>query len=238
VVVRSRTRLLQTVDGDGFVDLLVERPGVYTYALVVPAADDTAEALRAVASLAHRRRPSALKTAVSAEAGPDSASATTFAVPARQSRPLLEGHLLLTPTLRVRGQPLPLDGINLLTVVPKWLGPLDRWLPQLAPSARAGYNLVHYVPMQERGVSNSPYSIRDQLAIAPDLCPPGTDSAAREAALADVVARAEKELGLAALADVVWNHTAIDSPWLLEHPEAGPCPPACSLCVCLYAATA
>ena len=32
---------------------------------------------------------------------------------------------------------------------------------------------------------------------------------------------ARDEYGLLSLTDVVLNHTANDSPWLLDHPEAG-----------------
>jgi glycogen debranching enzyme len=34
---------------------------------------------------------------------------------------------------------------------------------------------------------------------------------------------AREEYGLLGLTDVVLNHTANDSPWLTEHPEAGEC---------------
>ncbi len=75
--------------------------------------------------------------------------------------------------------------------------------------------MVHFTPLMERGVSNSPYSIYDQLTFDPLCFPKG------EGDIATMIARMEKEHGLLGLTDVVWNHTANNSPWLETHPEAG-----------------
>ena len=213
-------RLKFGAGGDAFVDIVVERPGVYTYLL---SAQDETEAAHAAQTL-----PAAMTAAPAnhhhgshRHAGDGAKHGGSQAYQSR--RPLLEGHLVVSPTLRIRGLPLPLDGINLLTVVPKWMGTISEWLDLLAVSARAGYNVVHFVPMQERGVSNSPYSIRNQTVLALDNYAPNTPPEEREKQLATLVDRMEHELGMISLADVVWNHTAIDSPWLLEHPEAGAC---------------
>ncbi|KAJ3088189.1 hypothetical protein HK102_009342 [Quaeritorhiza haematococci] len=64
---------------------------------------------------------------------------------------------------------LPLDGIVLLTVIPKWLPILPQWPSHFKSIAQTGYNMVHFAPVNSRGVSNSPYSIHDQLALADDL---------------------------------------------------------------------
>lgn len=39
--------------------------------------------------------------------------------------------------------------------------------------------------------------------------------------LEKVLTLAREEYGLLSLTDVVLNHTANDSPWLMDHPEAG-----------------
>ena len=75
--------------------------------------------------------------------------------------------------------------------------------------------MVHFTPLTERGVSNSPYSIYDQLTFDPLCFPNGEED------VANMIARMEQEYGLLGLTDVVWNHTADNSPWLEEHPEAG-----------------
>jgi glycogen debranching enzyme len=119
---------------------------------------------------------------------------------------------------------LGLDGVVLQSVVPKWLGPLSQWPHQIANAAALGYNLIHYAPMQARGQSNSPYSIYDQLALSNDLFtdePSLTSEEERWQALGRVLKQIETEYGVLAVADVVLNHTANNSPWLHEHPESG-----------------
>ncbi|RKP27705.1 glycogen debranching enzyme [Syncephalis pseudoplumigaleata] len=124
----------------------------------------------------------------------------------------------------VTASALGLDGVVLQSVVPKWLGPLSQWPRQIANAATLGYNLIHYAPMQARGHSNSPYSIYDQLALADDLFadqPDLTDGEARWQALGRTLRQIEADDGVLAVADVVLNHTADNSPWLQTHPESG-----------------
>ena len=110
---------------------------------------------------------------------------------------------------------LPLDGLAILTVVSKWMGPIDQWKGHFEEASQRGYTMLHWTPLQEKGESGSPYSIRDQTRYDGSL---GADPAKVEQTLR--IAR--EEYGLLSLTDVVLNHTARDSPWLVQHPEAGP----------------
>jgi len=59
---------------------------------------------------------------------------------------------------------LPMDAIQLQTVLPKLLGTADQWRDRLFVSHRTGYNMVHFTPLQKLNAeSNSSYSISDQL---------------------------------------------------------------------------
>ncbi|KZT10101.1 glycoside hydrolase family 133 protein [Laetiporus sulphureus 93-53] len=119
---------------------------------------------------------------------------------------------------------LPLDGLSILTVVSKWMGPMNAWRKYLTESSVRGYNMLHWTPLQERGESDSPYSIRNQLVYEPSMFPGGVKDIGNDggkAKLEEMLKIARDEYGLLSLTDVVLNHTANDSPWLLEHPEAG-----------------
>lgn len=75
--------------------------------------------------------------------------------------------------------------------------------------------MVHFTPLMQRGESNSPYSIYDQLAFDTGLFPGG------ESDVAKMITAMEEEYEILGLTDVVFNHTANNSKWLEEHPEAG-----------------
>ncbi len=116
---------------------------------------------------------------------------------------------------------LPLDGLSVLTVVSKWMGSVDRWREHFLEAKERGYTMLHYTPLQERGESNSPYSIRDQTRYDPSLFDDSLDAEGGNRRVEEILTIAREEYGLLSLTDVVLNHTANDSPWLVEHPEAG-----------------
>lgn len=83
--------------------------------------------------------------------------------------------------------------------------------------------MLHWTPLQERGESNSPYSIKDQLRYEPSMFddPRSAEEDGGIAKMEEVLTLARDQYGLLHLTDVVLNHTANNSPWLEEHPEAG-----------------
>ncbi|OJD16543.1 glycogen debranching enzyme [Emergomyces pasteurianus Ep9510] len=125
-------------------------------------------------------------------------------------------YLNISPRVTLNNIHLPLTSLSVISVLSKFMGqyPTD-WNRHLQSIARRGYNMVHFTPLMARGVSNSPYSIYDQLTFDTACFPNG------ETEVADLVERMERTHGLLALTDVVWNHTANNSSWLAEHPEAG-----------------
>jgi glycogen debranching enzyme len=118
--------------------------------------------------------------------------------------------------LTLQGKHLPLNALSIFSVISKFMGeyPVD-WDKHLNGVSQRNYNMVHFTPLMQRGASNSPYSIYDQLSFDPALFPKGEED------IASLVSRMEEEYGLLTLTDVVWNHTAHNSKWLEEHPEAG-----------------
>ena len=120
------------------------------------------------------------------------------------------------PQLTLGGSRLPLDSLSIISVVSKFMGkyPQD-WDKHLGGISGRGYNMVHFTPLQQRGESNSPYSLFDQLAFDSETFPSG------ERDVAKMIETIEEDYELLGLTDVVYNHTANNSKWLEEHPEAG-----------------
>lgn len=158
-----------------------------------------------------------------------------------------EGYFNIDPVLRVakrtpilsEGRPVPalsgggkvqdeltninMDCLAILTVVSKWMGPLDTWRPHLQEAMERGYNMLHYTPLQQRGESQSPYSLADFLAYDRELFEPEWKGTKEDGVkrIQETLKMAREEYGLLALTDVVLNHCANNSEWLLDHPEAG-----------------
>lgn len=119
---------------------------------------------------------------------------------------------------------LPLDGLMVLSMVPKWMGDITQWGPLMKEVEYAGYNMIHFVPMQKRGDSNSPYSIADQLAFSDDLFnakDKKKSNKVKTEIVEKVLEKIYSEHGILSLSDVVWNHTSNSTEFLLKHPEAG-----------------
>jgi glycogen debranching enzyme len=118
---------------------------------------------------------------------------------------------------------LSLDGLTILTLVSKWMGPISDWQPHFAEARQRGYNMIHYTPLQQRGESLSPYSIADQMAFDTDLFEANWKGSKDEGTtrVLKLLQNAREEHGLLSLTDVVLNHTANNSKWLEHHPEAG-----------------
>lgn len=122
----------------------------------------------------------------------------------------------VSPKLTVNGTDLPIDSLSIFSVISKLMGEYPRdWERHLRGIGQREYNMVHFTPLMQRGSSNSPYSMYDQLTFDPACFPNGEDD------VAAMITSMEENHGLLGLTDVVWNHTANNSNWLEEHPEAG-----------------
>ena len=136
------------------------------------------------------------------------------------------GHFVVDPQLSIfkKGKPtvLPLDGITILTIIPKWMPTIDKWKPYFQSFAQTGYNMVHFAPVNRRGLSNSPYSINDQLDLANDLFPEPIPSVPEKFnQMSTLIQEIHRDFSILSVTDIVWNHTSCDSEWLQLHPESG-----------------
>ncbi|PKS06288.1 hypothetical protein jhhlp_007036 [Lomentospora prolificans] len=125
-------------------------------------------------------------------------------------------YIVFAPELTLDGRRLPLDALSIFTVLSKSMGKYpDDWEPHLRSISERGYNMVHFPPLQTRGDSDSPYSLKDQLGWDKSAFPNGEKDAV------SMIESLEKDYGMLALTDIVLNHTSPNTAWLREHPEAG-----------------
>ena len=133
-----------------------------------------------------------------------------------------EGYFLVDPTLSVgtEDEQITLDCIQCQSVLAKCLGPFHEWEGRLYVSKATGYNLIHFTPIQALGTSNSSYSIKDQLQLNPIF----TNRDGQPCSFEDVeklLQKMNREWHVLSMTDLVFNHSADNSPWLQEHPECG-----------------
>lgn len=110
-----------------------------------------------------------------------------------------------------------LDCIQCQSVITKCLGPFHEWEGRLYVAKATGYNMIHLTPIQELGESNSAYSLRDQRHLSPAYSD-GTNHYTYKD-VHNLVDKMAKEWKVLSLTDLVFNHTATDSPWIMEHPD-------------------
>ncbi|KAK7697314.1 bifunctional 4-alpha-glucanotransferase/amylo-alpha-1,6-glucosidase [Diaporthe eres] len=132
----------------------------------------------------------------------------------KQKSPLY--YIDVAPRLTLDGSPLPLPALSVFSILSKFMGkyPHD-WEKHLAGISDRGYNMIHFTPLQVRGESNSPYSLYDQLSWDPVSFPDGENDVHK------LVESLERKHSLLSLTDIVLNHTANNTDWLQEHPDAG-----------------
>ncbi|XP_052775290.1 glycogen debranching enzyme-like isoform X2 [Mya arenaria] len=132
-----------------------------------------------------------------------------------------QGYFLVDPTLSVGtgDEQLTLDCLQCQSVLAKCLGPFHEWEGRLYVAKATGYNLIHLTPIQALGTSNSSYSIKDQLQFNPIFNNHGAGCTFED--VDRLIQKMNREWHVLCMTDLVYNHSADNSPWLEEHPECG-----------------
>jgi hypothetical protein len=130
--------------------------------------------------------------------------------------------VLVQPTLHSSDRKS-LKHMMLHTQVTRLLGALDSWSPAFEAISAGGYNSVYLTPVQRISpVSGSAFCVADQLQLGLSLFD-GSEAASTHVDAFDklrgVIESCSAKLNLTFVSDVVLNHMALDSPFLLQHPE-------------------
>lgn len=113
------------------------------------------------------------------------------------------------------------ESIAMQSVLCRCLGKLDKWPDVIGNQANLSYNTIHFVPMQEYGCSGSLYSLKNHHSV--DDCYfecQNLTTEERIKQLSNTIKIIREKHNLLCFVDVVLNHAAINSSWLIEHPEA------------------
>lgn len=99
---------------------------------------------------------------------------------------------------------------------PPLIGPIPRWQEHLDRIAAMGFTWIYLNPIQTPGLSGSLYAIKDYFGLNPLFHPESGEDPGQ--ALVRFL-KAAKRRRLKVMLDLVINHTAIDSPLTVQHPE-------------------
>jgi len=108
------------------------------------------------------------------------------------------------------------EGPRIYNLFPLLAGPMPQWSAHIARARAMEFNWIFINPIQQSGFSGSLYSIKDYYAIDARLVDPagGTPQDQLRAMVGAV-----HGAGMGLMIDLVINHTALDSPLVLEHPQ-------------------
>ncbi|XP_019697923.1 glycogen debranching enzyme [Harpegnathos saltator] len=135
-----------------------------------------------------------------------------------QIKPVASGYLLVDPELKVgENEDLSLDCIQIQTILAKCLGPFSTWEDKLLVARNSGYNALHFTPIQELGHSKSSYSLSDQMKLNPSFHDNNKIITYHD--IERFVNMMRTEWKMLSICDIVLNHTANESPFLVSHPE-------------------
>ncbi|KAH8738676.1 Gdb1p [Cryptosporidium ryanae] len=151
---------------------------------------------------------------------------------------LKHNFIIVEPKLYINNIFLPSSGICMQTLLSQCLGNIKNWKRRLEITSKLNYNMVHFTPLQTFGQSGSCYSIANQNEISSlffksedEVEKRGEDNAnltskeytkkEKYEFVRKVIYELESDYGILSTCDIVLNHSADNSPWLVDHPESG-----------------
>ena len=103
--------------------------------------------------------------------------------------------------------------------MPRCIGKLDKWDPFFELQCKNGYNAFHLAPIQELGVSNSQYCIKDHNKLSSEIIDGNLPYDKQQEQLKNTVDNIKVKYNGLMFVDIVLNHCAKNADWILKEPS-------------------
>ena len=131
-------------------------------------------------------------------------------------------YVTVLPKVIIQGKEIKLDDIQLQTILSKSLGKVNEFEKYFEEASRLKYNFVHFTPIQQLGISESLYCLRDNTKINNIFFDSDKLSEDQKYKLfKEQLDKGREIYGIGSLVDIVLNHASDNSEWLSNHPECG-----------------
>lgn len=113
--------------------------------------------------------------------------------------------------------------VRIYNMYPRLVGSFDKWMKEINRIAKMNFDYIYVNPFHLCGESNSDYSVKDYYRYNPLYLGKKFKSVEEEKAYGDKMLAKfcdeTKKKNMNVMMDLVINHTATDSPLVVEHPE-------------------
>ena len=140
----------------------------------------------------------------------------------KNSKSTIPFYITVLPKVFIGRKKIELDNIQLQTILSKSLGKIDEFEKYFKEASRLKYNFVHFTPIQQLGISESLYCLRDNTKINNIFF--NSENLSEEQKLKMMKEQLDKGrdlYGIGSFVDIVLNHASDNSEWLRDHPECG-----------------
>ena len=145
-------------------------------------------------------------------------------------------YIIVLPKVVIQGKEILLNSIQLQTILSKSLGKVNEFEKYFQEASRLKYNFVHFTPIQQLGMSESLYCLRDNTKINNIFFDSDNFTEDQKAKLMkEQLDKGRDMYGVGSFVDIVLNHASDNSEWLEQHPECGYNLENCPWLNCAYA---
>ena len=142
--------------------------------------------------------------------------------PTNNERSTIPFYVTVLPKVIIQGREIKLEDIQLQTILSKSLGKITEFEKYFIEASKLKYNFVHFTPIQQLGISESLYCLRDNTKLNNIFFDSENLSEKEKTKLMlEQLDKGRDFYGIGSFVDIVLNHASDNSEWLENHPECG-----------------